>query len=240
MADHRFDLFARHSLQQAGGDGHQCRVLERAGRKGIGFTLVDADLGHLDAGLVGKLAHGVHDPRLVSIAGLVDDLHAHAHLGDGLAHQQRNKGTAHAHDEREAQQRAQVQAIGRQIAVHAKQVGNNAQHHHNGNVGQQKQGNAFHRQVLHEGVTVCGCNREKEIRSCSSKKGSVPKPPVRIRHMGTPPVFSTGWFCRDLLGCFSGVAAKNYGVIIEAKVLVIAPPAGHTQNRQGIERLARK
>jgi hypothetical protein len=59
-------------LQQAGGDRHQGRVLERAGGKGIRLALIDADFGHADAGLVGKLAHGVDDPSASSwVGGLV-------------------------------------------------------------------------------------------------------------------------------------------------------------------------
>jgi hypothetical protein len=76
VADHGLDLFARHALQQAGGHRHQRRVLERAGGKGIGVAFKDADFGHADAGLVGKLAHGLDDPGLVRRARPSITLHA--------------------------------------------------------------------------------------------------------------------------------------------------------------------
>jgi hypothetical protein len=144
VADHGLDFLAGHALQQAGGHRHQRRVLERAGGKCVGRAFEDADLGHADAGLVGELAHGLDDPGFVGVARLLDDLHARAPLGHRLADQQRDDGAAKAHDQREAEQRAQVQAVGREVAVDAQQAGDDAQHHHDGKVGQDEESNTFH------------------------------------------------------------------------------------------------
>ena len=138
VADHGLDFFAGHALQQAGGHGHQRRVLERARGKGIGVAFKDADFGHADARLVGKLAHGLDDPALVGRAGAVDHAHARGPLGHGLADEQRDDGAAKAHDQREAQQRAQVQAVGGEIAVYTQQAGHHPKHQHDGQVGQYK------------------------------------------------------------------------------------------------------
>ena len=109
VADDGLDLLARHALQQAGGHRHQRRVLERAGGKGVGRAFVDADFGHVDAGLVGKAAHGLDEPGMGRVARIVDDLRAGAALGDELAHQQRDGRAAEADDQREHQQPADVQ-----------------------------------------------------------------------------------------------------------------------------------
>ncbi len=98
--------------------------------------------------LSGKAAHGLHDPGLIRVAGWLMIVHAHAHLGHRLAHQERDDGPAKTHDEGKAQQSAQVQAVGRQVAVHPQQAGGDAQHHHHGDIGQQKKCNAFHTKVL--------------------------------------------------------------------------------------------
>jgi len=49
-----------------------------------------------------------------------------------------------AHDEREPQQVRHVQAIGREVAVHAKQARHHAEHRHEGDVGEQEQHDTFH------------------------------------------------------------------------------------------------
>ena len=138
MADHGLDLVARHALQQTGGHCHQRRVLERTRGKGIGVAFKNADLGHADAGLVGKLAHGLDDPGLIRRARAVDDLHLGAPLGHGLADEQRDDGAAKAHHQRKAQQGAQVQAIGREVPVDAQQAGHHPQHRNDGQVGHHK------------------------------------------------------------------------------------------------------
>ncbi|MNV87460.1 hypothetical protein D3C71_1815820 [compost metagenome] len=63
-------------------------------------------------------------------------MHARRPLGQRLADQQRDDRATKTHDEGKAQQRGEVQAVGGEEAVDAQQAGDNAQHHHDGNVGQ--------------------------------------------------------------------------------------------------------
>ena len=94
--------------------------------------------------LVSQLAHGLDNPGFVSVLRLVDDAHARTPFGDRLADQQRNNGTTKADDRRKPQQHAQVQALRREVPVHAQQAGHDAQHHHHREVGHHKQNNALH------------------------------------------------------------------------------------------------
>ncbi len=144
VADHGLDLFLGHALQQAGRHGHQRRVLEGTRGERIGRTFVDGDLGHADAGLLGEALHGLHDPGFVGGLRLVDHARAGAELGHGLAHQQRDDGAAKTDHEREPGQRRHVQAIGGEESVHPQDAGGDQQHRHHGEVGQDKQQNAFH------------------------------------------------------------------------------------------------
>ncbi len=144
VRQHGLDLIARHALQQAGGHTHQRRVLEGARGKGVRLALVDPHFRHADLGSGGQLAHRLHDPGLVRVARLVDHVQAHAGLGHGLAHQQRDDGAGEADHEGIHQQAGVVDAVGRQVVVHPQQVGHDAQHRHHGHVGQQEQENAFH------------------------------------------------------------------------------------------------
>ena len=150
VADNRLNLFAGHAAQQAGRHGNQGAVLKGAGSKRVGLALKNAHLGHADAGLVGELAHGVHNPGLIGVLRLLNDFHAGGPLGQGLADQQRNNGAAKSHDQGEAQQHAQIQAVGGQELVHPQQAGNNAQHHHHQQVGHDKQKNAFHKSLFNK------------------------------------------------------------------------------------------
>ena len=144
MADHGFNLVTRHALQQAGADRHQGRVFKSTRGKGIGIALKDADLGHADASLVGKLAHGLDNPGFIGILRLVDDAHTRGPFGHGLADQQRDDGAPKTHDQGKAQQGAQIEAIGSQKAVDAQQAGHNTQHRHHQHIGQHKQQNSLH------------------------------------------------------------------------------------------------
>ena len=98
VADDGFHFLFCHAAQQTGGDGNQRIIFESASAKGVGFTFIDANFGHFDAGLVGKTPHGFHDPCLVSVFRLVDDVHIHAGFGHGFAHQQRNDGACKSDD----------------------------------------------------------------------------------------------------------------------------------------------
>ena len=75
VADHGFNFVAGHATQQTGGHGYQRAVFESACGECVRFAFENANFGHADAGLVSKFAHGVHNPSLVGIAGLLDDLH---------------------------------------------------------------------------------------------------------------------------------------------------------------------
>jgi hypothetical protein len=59
--------------------------------------------------------------RWVGSLRIVDDLRLGAPLGHRLADQQRDERAAEAHDGREAQQRAEVQAVGGEEAVETQQ-----------------------------------------------------------------------------------------------------------------------
>jgi hypothetical protein len=138
VADHGLDLFARHALQQAGGHRDQRGVLERAGGEGVGLALEDADFGHADAGLVGELAHGLDDPGLVGVLGRRSP-HAGAPLGDGLLISSEMMAPPKPMMSAKPEQHAQVQPVGREVAVDAQQAGDDAQHRHHGEVGQDEQ-----------------------------------------------------------------------------------------------------
>ncbi len=59
VAQHGFDFFLIHALQQARGHGDQRRILEGAGGERIRLAIVDGNLGHADAGALGQAAHGI-------------------------------------------------------------------------------------------------------------------------------------------------------------------------------------
>ena len=139
-----FNLFVRHALEQTGGDGHQGRVFEGAGGKGVGVTFKNTHFGHADPGLLSELAHGFHNPGFVGILRLLNHAHTRAPLGHGFADQQGNNGAAKTHHQRVAQQGAQVQAVGGEVAVNAQQTGHQPEHGDDHDIGQHKQNNAFH------------------------------------------------------------------------------------------------
>ena len=144
MAQHGLDLVTRHARQQAGGNGHQRRVFERPRGKGIGLAFVNAHLGHANARTFGQALHRLHDPGFIGRARLGDQLQTRRPFGHLLAHQQRDDGPGKADEQREHHQRPVIHAIGRQIAVQPKNRRNDAQHQHDGQVGEQKQNDAFH------------------------------------------------------------------------------------------------
>jgi hypothetical protein len=100
--------------------------------------------GHVESCLVGEARYGADQPTVHRVGRAVDDLRAGAPLGHRLADQQRNERPGEAHEQREQQQRAEVQALCVQIAVDAKQAGGEAQHQHHGQVGGEEQEDAFH------------------------------------------------------------------------------------------------
>ena len=135
VRQHRLHFFFRHRGQQAGGHRHQRIGFARACGEGVGLPLVHRHLGHRQIGAAGQLLHGIHQPALGIVAGCFNHARASAPFGHGLGEHQRNEGAAKAHYRGEAQQRAQVQAVARHVAVQPQQAGHNAQHHHHGDVG---------------------------------------------------------------------------------------------------------
>ena len=99
VANDGFHLFAGHALQQAGTNGHQCRVFERTRSERIGSAFKNADFGHADLGFVRKFAHSLHNPGFIGIGGLVNHPHTRRPLGHRLADQQRNDGATKTHDQ---------------------------------------------------------------------------------------------------------------------------------------------
>ena len=156
VADHRLDLLARHGLHQSGRDGNQRGVLECTGGEGIGRAFVDRDFRHRDAGTLGEARHAADQPLVGRVRRVVDDLRAGRPLGHRLADQQRNDRATETHHQREAQQRAQIEPAGAEVAVQAQQVHGDAQHHHHGDVGQQEQGDALHRILSKTELGLCG------------------------------------------------------------------------------------
>ena len=148
VRQHRFHLFTRHALQQTGGHRHQSRIAKCAGGEGIRFAFVNSNLGHFQARALRQLFHRINQPCFISTLRLSDDLRACGPLGHGLADQQRNERAAKTHDGGKAEQCGEVQAIGRQKAVHAQQAGDYAQHQHDGKVGDDQKKNAFHEVLL--------------------------------------------------------------------------------------------
>ena len=163
MADHGLDLFSVHAVQEARAYRHQGRVLEGAGGKGIRLAVVDGNFRHANAGGLGKTFHRADDPAVRGVGAVVDDLRARGPLGHGLADQQRNDRTAKTHQRGKAQQHAEVQPVGREVAVDAQQAGGNAQHQHDGQVGDDEEQDAFHGG---NGLRCRGCvNTGQDVRA---------------------------------------------------------------------------
>ena len=151
VTENGFNFLLIHEAQEARGDADHGAVFCGARGKSVGFTLVDTDFGHLDACLIRQLTDHAHKPRFKPGLGIVrvNHLHAHAHLGHGLTHQKRNDRSGKAHDKGKDQKRRDVQALAGHLAEvnpgqKAHHIEHNAEHHHNGNVGQNKKCNTLH------------------------------------------------------------------------------------------------
>ena len=183
MGEHRLDFLARHRLQQAAGYGDQRGIFERAGGEGIRFTLVNGHFGHVDAGPIGQLVHGGHQPGGIGVFRAVENLRAGGPFGQGLGHQQRNERAAKTHHQREGEQHAKVQALRRHEAIHAEQAQGHRQHQHDCQVGHQKQDDAFHKVFLL--VSKCHGRRGYRTRFMSRQvRDSTLKALPRKRHLG--------------------------------------------------------
>jgi hypothetical protein len=149
VADDRFGFGTGHLLQQAARHRDERTVLAHArGERVHVGRIVDADLGHLDAGLGRVFSHRLVQPELGRVGRRFDDPHAHRALGGPLGDRQRNERAAEAHHGGEYQQRAQVEAVLVQIRLHAEQTHGEGQHQHDGQIGAQKKQDAFHDSTL--------------------------------------------------------------------------------------------
>ena len=151
MRENRFNFLLIHESQQTGGHRHQRAVLGSAGRKGIRFAFVNAHFGHLQTELVGLSAHHAYQPLFQTGSRVVgiDKLHAHAHLGHGLAHEKRNDGAGKAHHERKDKECAHVEAAACHLTEiepreHAHNREHDAEHDDNGNVRKNQKRDSLH------------------------------------------------------------------------------------------------
>jgi hypothetical protein len=145
VAQHGFHFVAVHVLQQSGGHGHQRRVAERAGGEGIRRSLVDRDVRTADAGAQGELLHGGKQPGFVGVARRVDDMRAGGPPGQRFRDQQRDDRAGETDHQREDQQRAHVDTVRRQVAIHAEQPQRDRQNQHHREVGGEEEEDALHR-----------------------------------------------------------------------------------------------
>jgi hypothetical protein len=145
VAQNGFHFVAAHVVEQAGGYRDQRVVLVRARGEGVRIRRIeDADFRHADAGRLGLRAHRVHEPLLGLGARLGDDLNAHGHLGRPLRNEQRDECAAEAEHGREDEQGAEVESLLGEVAVESENRDHDGQHHHDGDVGGDEQGDAFH------------------------------------------------------------------------------------------------
>ena len=144
VGQHGSDFLVRHRFQQAGRHRHQRCVLGRAGGEGVRLTGVDGHFRHLDTGFLRLGGDGVHQPQLGRVGRLLDHACTGRPFGDRFRQPQGDEGAAEAHQGGETEQHAEVEAIGGQVSVHAKQAGRDAQHKHDGKVGSDKENDPFH------------------------------------------------------------------------------------------------
>src|SRR5436190_1073873 len=74
----------------------------------------------------------------------IDRLGTDRHLGDPLRQEERDERPAEAEDAREPQELAVIDAVREQPAVDAEHADDDREHHHDGEVGGNKQQDAFH------------------------------------------------------------------------------------------------
>ena len=145
MGQHALDLAQIHAPDEAGADRDEGVVARRSGGEGVDLVaLVDADFGHLDAGLLGLLGNLGDEPFLGLAARAVDHLDAVGHLGHPLGDREGDEAAGEAHDHREDEQGLVVDAAAGQEAVDAEQARHDGDHQDHREVRQQKQEYTFH------------------------------------------------------------------------------------------------
>ena len=144
VAQHSLHFLAVHVGKQARRHRDQRGIFKGARREGIRFAVVDGHFRHGNARALREITDGAEQPCLGGIARLLDDARAGGHFGHRLAHQQGNDGTREAHDEREHEQRPDVDALPADGTSHAEDVQHDRQHEHDGKVGGEEQQYALH------------------------------------------------------------------------------------------------
>ena len=144
MAQHRFDFFPVHRLQQASRHSDQRRVPECAGRERVGLALVDGNLRHRDAGRRRELPDRRQQPRLVGVARRADHPRARCQLRHRLGHQERDDRADESDDEREYEERRDVDSIRLHDAIEPEQTQHDRQHQHDGEIGDEEQDDSLH------------------------------------------------------------------------------------------------
>ena len=147
VRQHRLGLVAAHGGEQPAAHRHQCLVAAHAGGKGVHLgRVVHRHLRHADAGSARLAPYRFQQPALGLVRRLLDDPCAGKAFGGPLGQRQRQEGAAHAEHGGEHQQRREVKPHPLLVenALDAEQPQGDAQDRDNGQIGGQKQDNAFH------------------------------------------------------------------------------------------------
>ena len=144
MAQHRLDFFLVHRLQQAGRHGDERRILERAGRECVGLAFVHGDLGHRNAGRLRELADRIQKPCFGIVPRRVDDLRAGRPFRHRLGHQERDDRADKPDDEREYEQRRDVDSVRLHDAIEPEHAQHDRQHQHDGEIRDEEQDDSLH------------------------------------------------------------------------------------------------
>ena len=145
VGQHRFYFITAHMLKQTGAHRHQRVVAAGAGGEGIGLgRLEDRHLGHGNARPLGLGAHGLHQPGFNLVAGLFNHIGAGGLFRHPLRDRQGDERAAHPEDGGKHEQGPHIEPLLGKEAIHAQHTHGDAQHHHDGQVGHQKQKYTFH------------------------------------------------------------------------------------------------
>ena len=122
-------------------------VSTEAGGEGIDLgRFEDGYLRHSDTRRLCLSTHGVHKPLLGAVGRGRNHARTRAAFGHPFGNGQGNEGAAKPEDRREDQQAVQIEpgALFVEDALHAEQTQGDAEDNYDGQVGHQKQSNAFH------------------------------------------------------------------------------------------------
>ena len=145
VGQHALHLVAPHRAQEAGRHRHQAAALARAGRERVDLgRIVDSHLGHRQVGLPGELLDRAVEPvgRGVTRAP-VHEPHARHSLGRPARDLQRDEGPAHAPQEAEGCEAAQVEPVGSDVAAHTEHVQDDRKREDDRDVGDEEEDDPF-------------------------------------------------------------------------------------------------